>query len=199
MMLGQAEAITETVGGIRQIKQSALSSVQLLLGNRYAVLPGEGSPVLQVEGVTTLLALTPLQYQAATGSPPGGIMNAWEAIQNRTPGSYVLVDAQSVAQQLEGGVPPLGPDGLPQSGSPYTNDVPIIMYVAANRTLAQQLSLGSTAAVVAPLGGGASSTKEKTKGSGVAAGLAVGGVALVATGNPLVAAGAGIVTALVVG
>lgn len=184
MMLGQAAAITETVGGIRQFKPSVLSSVQLLLGNRYAVLPGEGSPVLQVEGVSTFVALTPAQYQAATGSPPTGIMNAWEALQNRDPpSSYVLVDAESVAQQLEGGP-----------------DVPIVLYVAANKTLAQQLSLGSTAAVIAPMGGASSSTsKEKVKGSGIAAGLAVGGVALVATGNPLVAAGAGIVTALVVG
>lgn len=185
-MLGAAADLVETVGGLRQFKPSVITSVQLLLGNRYALLPGSGAPVLQIEGVTTYIALTPQQYVAATGSnPPAGFPSAWEAIQQRNPPSaYALVDSDSVNQQLQSG-----------------GDVPIVLYIAATKDLAAQLSLGSTAAVVAPLSGqpGASTTptKKSAGATPLVSGVAIGGATFFATGNPVIALGAGLVGGVV--
>jgi hypothetical protein len=173
-------ALAETKGGLKQIVAAGVNYVNLMLGNMYWIAPGEGQPVLQIDGAWTFIAVTAQQFEQLIGMTPSDDLNAYGAIAGRSAGSYALVDVQAVAKNLEGGA-----------------IQPVTFMVVKDRTLAAQITNdpNSTMAVLAPLDGAASEKpKKKTAPILIAAGV---GLAVSIVGGPAVGLAAGGVTYLV--
>lgn len=162
--------LTETKGGLRVFKPDVAKYVQVMLGNLYTQLP-VGEPVLQLDGVWTYAALTPNLFKNRTGKDPDG-PTAYDFMQSRKKGTYVLLDAEAVAANLEG------------------NEVPITLMVVNNRQLAKQLTDDPTSAmaVIDPLTS-AEAEKKKGKYSPILMAAAAGAGGLV-VGGPVVGAAA---------
>lgn len=171
-------ALVESKGGLREISAAGVNYVNLMLGNMYWLLPNENQLVLQVEGVWTYIAVSPADFQKLTGSTPNEALNAYGAIAGRLAGSYALVDADAVAKNLDQG-----------------RTDPVTFMVVNNRQLAAQVTnaQGSTMAVLAPIGAGASSQEKKKSSTTpiLLSALAAGAGALIAgPAGALVAGGA---------
>lgn len=141
---GVTMVLTKITNGVQTLDPAIAQSVMSLFHNLYTTLPGEGSPVLQIEQVYTLAALPPDQFVIATGLDPASAASAYDTIKSKSPGAVALVELSSLQNRLASG------EGA------------VIFYITPNAAAAKTLATeGSGVAVLDPIS--AVSEKPKSK------------------------------------
>lgn len=163
-------------GGVPTLTPAASQTLSLLLAGRYPQQTGSGR-IINGQAVNEPAFDPAGDYQTLVAAQQGEGTTVYESLKSLPPGAVALFDFQAIVSNLNG------------------NPVDVPYAIAKNAQVAKTLAVQSSSVA---LSGGAGAVPEEKKDSKtpIIGGVVVGGVAFLATGNPIVGIASGVASGL---